>query len=404
MPRAPHEEKITASAYRLRTNTKDVSDVRYDQDYLRDWTNGQNSPLYPDVLRVNPVLVHLKYADRVPGRNYQFLNSGNWSERTGTMRNIGGLGDPPLYSLASVGSPEAQEAERIATNRVISKISKQKVNLLQNVGEYRQVYGMFNANTRRLVNAWRAVRHADVYGLYRALPLTKKQKAKVARQANNPAYTKAPAQWWLELQYGWLPLVGDVYDSLTNFYRRVEEGILIKETGGRSHSWEEVAPYVDCGGFVRCAEIKTFKVASKCGVWYRVDSAQLANLQDWGVLNPALLAWELMPYSFVVDWFLPVGDWLSKVDYSLGLSFHDGYSTVFAKGDCTRVYMPKVRTPADGSWIWDVRGRDTFREVNFDRRRLGAFPSVPPPRFVPDGLRGKRIANALALLRVAFSR
>lgn len=45
----------------------------------------------------------------------------------------------------------------------------------------------------------------------------------------------------------------------------------------------------------------------------------LRQLNGLGLLNPALLWWELLPYSFVVDWFLPVGDVLTSLTAGIGM-------------------------------------------------------------------------------------
>jgi hypothetical protein len=37
-----------------------------------------------------------------------------------------------------------------------------------------------------------------------------------------------------------------------------------------------------------------------------VDTVKLV-----GLLDPASVAWELLPYSFVVDWFIPIGQYLA---------------------------------------------------------------------------------------------
>lgn len=34
----------------------------------------------------------------------------------------------------------------------------------------------------------------------------------------------------------------------------------------------------------------------------------------FGLLNPLEVIWELVPLSFVADWFLPIGDYLSALD------------------------------------------------------------------------------------------
>jgi len=135
---------------------------------------------------------------------------------------------------------------------------------------------------------------------------------------------------------------------------------------------------------------------------YEVDDTRLANLDDWGITNPALLAWELVPYSFVVDWFYPVGDWLSQVGYSLGLYFVRGMRSSVAEATTVRRYKKAV---ADAyPYYWKVRGTDTIQSAVFHRELVSNFPSPGWPKPDPGGLRGKRIFNALSLLALAFDR
>ena len=42
----------------------------------------------------------------------------------------------------------------------------------------------------------------------------------------------------------------------------------------------------------------------------RFELGNLSRLIDQTSLNIAQTAWELIPYSFVIDWFANVGDWL----------------------------------------------------------------------------------------------
>lgn len=43
-----------------------------------------------------------------------------------------------------------------------------------------------------------------------------------------------------------------------------------------------------------------------------------------GLTNPAMVAWDLVPFSFVVDWFLPVGKFLNSFDSHYGFSLKHG--------------------------------------------------------------------------------
>jgi hypothetical protein len=55
-------------------------------------------------------------------------------------------------------------------------------------------------------------------------------------------------------------------------------------------------------------------------VRYLIKDKDLKLLSQVGISNPLLLAWELVPYSFVIDWLIPVGDYLGRLDSLNGVS------------------------------------------------------------------------------------
>lgn len=404
MPRPNPETKIVRYETRIRTDSYPSWKVTYvdNVDWTRNWT-GNTSPGFPGNLRVNPHIADHRWARRDPSFYYYIYNgSSNWTEYRGPARNLpGGPPDSPINSLASAAM--ADEVRATARSRLISKISRQKVNIAQNIGEYRQVQNMFLSNTRRLADAYRALRRGDIRGLQRHFKHKTQRDFKRTGRLARDQLIRNPSSWWLELQYGWLPLVGDVYDGMTEFYRRVEQGVTIKEIAGASRKWDAYNPSVQHNQYIFYSRATSRRAVCKTGITYTVDSARLANLQDWGVLNPLLLAWELMPYSFVVDWFVPVGDWLANVGYSMGLTFREGFESYLVQAESTRVYKPGVPPPQYPNYRWVCKGTDTFGESTFKREKLYSFPASPMPT-LEQGLRGKRIANALALLGVAFGR
>lgn len=296
------------------------------------------------------------------------------------------------------GNPVEGSHDILARGRCISKIQRLKANVAQNIAEYRQVDRMFMSTTRRIANAYRALRRGDAEAFGKAVPLRKRHQRNLLNRGPLDIRRHAPSIW-LETQYGWLPLLGDTYTALTEFYSRVEQGVRIRAMGtGTATSITATTP--SSWSIFSATDFTRQIRRAKYIVDYEVDTAQLANMNDWGITNPALLAWELVPYSFVVDWFFPIGDWLSQVGYSLGLYFVRGMKTGFATADTVRVYKPAPSTDV----LRTVSGSDYWHSAWWQRTPLTSFPSPGRPQLDPGGLRGKRIANALSLLALAFDR
>ena len=46
-----------------------------------------------------------------------------------------------------------------------------------------------------------------------------------------------------------------------------------------------------------------------------------------GLINPSTVAWERLPWSFVIDWFIPIGSYLDSVGFFGGLRLSYAQST-----------------------------------------------------------------------------
>lgn len=118
----------------------------------------------------------------------------------------------------------------------------------------------------------------------------------------------------------------------------------------------------------------------------KVDNPNVWLANRLGLLNPLYWAWDATPWSFVVDWWLPVGDVLQSYTAYLGLSWIDGSDTVSYKGKC------KLEI---NYWGLKYHGSAWFKGK--DRTRLVAFPNVTSLYF-GKGLNVQRSQNALALI------
>lgn len=133
---------------------------------------------------------------------------------------------------------------------------------------------------------------------------------------------------WLEYHFGWQPLVQDIHDGLQNasksdFGSHRVHGKRQLDTGGYTVN------HVDDGGHAldQWEVSATFKMAAD--VHISNGNAFLANRM--GLVNPVSVAWNLIPFSFVVDWFGNVGQVINSMTDFVGLDVRNAYSTSFQK-------------------------------------------------------------------------
>lgn len=105
-------------------------------------------------------------------------------------------------------------------------------------------------------------------------------------------------------------------------------------------------------------------------------SSSLESLKRFGLTNPMETAWELTPWSFVVDWVLPVGEWISSLTADAGLVFNTGTRKVKIKG-VVKLYGPSGPNPDDPAYAkagsqW-VAGEFAIKAIN--RTVLTELPS-----------------------------
>lgn len=136
-------------------------------------------------------------------------------------------------------------------------------------------------------------------------------------------------------------------------------------------------------------------------VYMQLPSSKF-DLARWTSLNPASIAWELTPYSFVVDWFLDIGGTLRNFEtavLSQG-SFHHGYIDylMYYDSDQEFVYLGSHGGAVDGD---DIIVSGNLYESDFVREVLTSYPYPRLPSFNAK-LGWQRLLSAAALLTTAL--
>nr|AAC06249.1 A-protein [Enterobacteria phage M11] len=180
------------------------------------------------------------------------------------------------------------------------------------IGEGRETLKYFALLLRRLHKAVRAVRHGDLRGLRRILDSYHKGHWKPATAGN----------LWLEFRYGLVPLFHDIKDVMNDWTRindKIQKYRRFSVGHGEDFKLSIDGLYPGLTHFRLSGEI-TVQRRHRWGIVYAnregyatFDNGSIRPVSDWkelanAFINPGEVAWELTPYSFVVDWFINVGD------------------------------------------------------------------------------------------------
>lgn len=190
---------------------------------------------------------------------------------------------------------------------------------------------------------------------------------------------------WLEYRYGWLPTLMDI-DTLIN----KPLGLPSAKCEGKAFVRYDSDDYVE--GEYEFSQYGSFSTRVSATLVPRDPFMKTAT--QYGITNPSLVLWEMVPYSFVVDWVFDVGGYLEHLGALNGLRLVNpthGYRHSFGQ----QCYTP-ARLPTLSSSFTSFRGRDG--------KRFTGVPSYPNPFIPNNGMNLVRFFDAAALLKGQFDR
>jgi hypothetical protein len=154
---------------------------------------------------------------------------------------------------------------------------------------------------------------------------------------------KTHASNHLAIQYGILPTIDDIKSIIEAFTR--------------------AKPYLDRHGYSTYNAVSseskmqddlTFDLVQRIKVAIEdEDSTFQALAQKVDSMGFALTlenVWDLIPYSFIVDWFIDIGGFLERADTRMRLSnLNIKYATMSEKTTITRSLVPNLALPVSGT-------------------------------------------------------
>lgn len=374
--------------------------------------DGSNTPGFKRLkkkdLPANPVTLY--GSSRAVGRADTYFMGTDNDSNPKVYRAYG-----PAYSdFTSPPSSMNADAASLAARRNLASLSDMSVNMAQAFGERKQVMNMLATTATRLSHGFLCLRRGNVRGCFIQLGISvryneKSRSVDKYRKQFSSDPQKAAANLWLELQYGWRPLLNDLYGSaemLANYHvaRDSDSVFAIKKIRSVGVINDKLITDVnDITAFGSSRYFRQLIWSSKAcySYRYRVENDLLRYSSMFGMTNPSLLAYELTPFSFVIDWFLPIGKYLEASTATNGLSFVSGTLSIKSLGESSGFSILDQSRETGNSW-YNVT-HPPSKSVVYNRTPLSSFPANPSPVFKnPASL--IHAANAIALLVQIFKK
>lgn len=132
------------------------------------------------------------------------------------------------------------------------------------------------------------------------------------------------SQAWLTYWFGIAPLAGDLATSL------FQASDVIPDGQNYQGSAQTTFYRVDSTSNPRIVNEGTYKVST--GARVRLTNPNLYLASQLGLVNPASVAWEIVPFSFLADWVFDIGSFIESFSDFVGCSVEMPYTSQKAEG------------------------------------------------------------------------
>jgi hypothetical protein len=239
------------------------------------------------------------------------------------------------------------QAEYLASASLARRFNQVKTSLPMLFKERKKTADMILKNAGKIVHAVNALRKLQFGRAYASLGFTKddltpnllrnvtykegkmefdfrKKRSKEGKRLYIPPENLI-SDLWLEISFGWKPLLEDIYKSASLIADRYGDPQVryMASSGGTETEKTKVRMYppeacywlsiADAGIAVKSTTCKYITV-------YSCSDEARSKLAETGISNPALIAWDVIPFSFIVDWFLPVNNYLKSLESYSGFT------------------------------------------------------------------------------------
>lgn len=283
--------------------------------------------------------------------------------------------------------PASVNARRKAEVDALLQLKSQKVNLGVALAEARQTAD-FCGDVFSAIG--RSVQLANRKQWRRSFQTLRNQYRSVVKTDKNRLTND-----WLGWQYAAKPLIQDVNGAIAALKTRDDLAYWITTVKGVNVLREKDSVNLNNYDWTSSQHARTRFRGYFVRLDYHPGNTFLSSLTSLGVTNPLEVIWEKVPFSFVIDWGVSIGDWLSTMDATYGYEFLSGSCT--ERMETIVEYKPFTPTlPYGQLWVSsDIKGK--ARAFHLKREVYSQSPMVMLPT-VKNPFSLGHMANGLSLM------
>lgn len=191
-----------------------------------------------------------------------------------------------------------------------------------NLAQRKQAVDMIRYRALQLVEFSRRLKRFDFAGAYRAIGATYRDGVlsvpKRGSRKVKHSKKRSFANNFLEAHFGWEPILGDLHSSM-NILQRDFDLQRVRATATVTGTRRETGAY----GY------SEWKFTNRCLIQaeFYLTNPNALLLEQLGLTNPLLVAWDVVPWSFVLGWFGNFEQCLQRYTDFTGMGFRNQFYT-----------------------------------------------------------------------------
>lgn len=218
-----------------------------------------------------------------------------------------------------IGSPTADEIFDPSDdnrNEAIAKawadVDVSEIQALASIGELPETVRWISSLFRRSISLIKMFNRKR--GLLTAVKLSVKAMSK-------REIATLMAEFWLEYRYAFRPLVFEMHQAISAMRKSINKNDRGTGRGYKKVLDTSISNYQFNFAYWSANASRNVKVTThlRAGVLYQIEDDLHSLLAVWGIDQPLESIYELVPFSFIVDWFFNVGDVIAAWTDNTGL-------------------------------------------------------------------------------------